>query len=54
MTAEQFARQTCLDCDMPVAFEEKITSSIHWHVSRAHAIAKCPEAHHKSLTVHVC
>ena len=53
MTAEHFARQTCLDCDMPVAFEEKISSSIHWHVSRARAIAKCPEAHNKTIAIHV-
>ena len=54
MSAEDFARQTCLDCDLPVVFEEHITAAIHTQVARARTIARCPDAHHKTITVHVC
>lgn len=54
MTPEHFARQTCLDCDVPVAFEAQVSSTLRWHLARARAIARCPEAHNKLVTVHVC
>lgn len=54
MSAEDFARQTCLDCDLPVVFEEHIAAAIHTQVARARTIAQCPAAHHKTITVHVC
>ena len=54
MTPEHFARQTCLDCDVPVAFEAQVSSTLRWHIARARAIASCPEAHNKVVTVHVC